>query len=215
MCGWSGSASSWTRLAGERGLEEPFADGRLPTPRTVVVGRATDGRSDGARRIGPHELIGDRRPDPAVRARGAGRQVLGQRAVDGAVGVEVVGVDDPGPGRGSARQHASHEWWQELGPAVVGRRRRVIDDRCARHRAACLDEVGEVGLDRSRPRPAGPRCDGERPTERESHDRPAGRSGPARPARHRRRRGVPARSCLAPGSRWVMSTVFTSAYDAP
>jgi len=61
------------------------------------------------------------------------------------------GSNSSATGRGSARQHASHEWWQELGPAVVGRRRRVIDDRSARHRAACLDEVREVGLDRLDP----------------------------------------------------------------
>ena len=107
-------------LAGDCRWEESFAGGRLAAPGPEVVRGAADRRPNPTCRVGGHQLISESGPDPAVGSVARyGRSSVSTPAA-AAVGVQVVGVDDPRAGRGRALDHALHQPWKEAGQRSYG-----------------------------------------------------------------------------------------------
>jgi hypothetical protein len=86
------------------------------------------------------------RPDPALAVGGGQRRRLGDRPVDGAVGVEVVGQDQPRPGPGGGVGDAGGHRREEV-PAGVHGLGGVVHDGSTGQRPAQAAGVGDVGGD--------------------------------------------------------------------
>jgi hypothetical protein len=125
--------------------EQDVADDAVGPARSVVVRGACDGHLEGSRAVGGQQPLGHERANAALvggRLRG---QVLGDGPIHRPVGIQVVGVDQPGPGGGGRVGDALGQRGELRRPPLVGRLYAVVDDRGALAGRAGLGRVGGVG----------------------------------------------------------------------
>lgn len=115
-------------LPHDRPGEDPVTDRRQARVGTEEVGAPSDRRPDPPCLVSPHQRFPDLGPDAAIRARGAGWQLLGQWAHDRPVGVEVVPEDEFRLGRGRSLDDRFHERRVELRPLRIRRVGTVVHD---------------------------------------------------------------------------------------